>query len=296
MLPCDAKPLRSPRADVVRARVPVTAVQLHMSVQVFWHYYYTRAIYKEDGVSLQPIDHCAWERLGLPTNRPTWQRESKAMDMIGRLMPRNASASILDVGCGDGTFLQRLDETLNRPYEYHGVEYSLQRVEKAQVLPYEFRRCNLEEGIPYDDSSFDLVYSGEVIEHIYNPDHMLEECRRVLKPGGFLIVSTPNLQAWYNRVLFLLGVQPIFYEVSTKSTMIGAGVLRRVKRQDIPVGHLRVFNHCGLTDLVQNEGFDVLASVGANFESLPKAIRNIDRLFNRRPRLASIMVVTARKK
>ena len=53
-----------------------------------------------------------------------------------------------------------------------------------------------------------------MIEHLYNPDHMLEECRRVLKPGGLLIISTPNLQAWYNRILFLFGVQPIFYEVS----------------------------------------------------------------------------------
>jgi len=250
----------------------------------------------EDGVSLQPIDYYDCDKLGLPADRPVLQREYKAMNIIRRQMPRNKQASILDVGCGDGSFLQQLDKTLRRPYEYHGVDYSKYQVEKAQALPYEFRRCNLEEGIPYDDASFDLAYSGEVIEHIYDPDYMLEECRRVLKPGGLLIISSPNLQSWYNRVLFLFGVQPLFYEVSTKSSMIGAGVMRRVKLQSVPVGHLRVFNHRGLTDLMKNEGFDVLASTGAKFQSLPKAIQIIDGVFNLRPALASIMVVTARKK
>jgi len=224
-----------------------------------------------------------------------WQRECKVTDIIRGQLPRDKPASILDIGCGDGTFLQQLDKTLARPYEYHGVEFSEDMVEKAQGLPYDIRRCNLEDRIPYSDASFDLVYAGEVIEHIYNPDHLLEECRRVLKPGGLLIVSTPNLQAWYNRVIFFFGVQPIFYEVSTKSTMIGAGVLRRVKRQTAPVGHVRVFNHRGLTDLLENEGFDVLASSGAIFQSLPRPVQVIDRAFNVRPKLASVMVVTARK-
>jgi 2-polyprenyl-3-methyl-5-hydroxy-6-metoxy-1,4-benzoquinol methylase len=247
-------------------------------------------------MTLQPIDYYDSEKLGLPGTRSILQREYKAIEIIRRQLPADDHASILDVGCGDGSFLQQLDTSLKRPYEYHGIDYSEYQVRKAQALPYEFRRCNLEEGIPYDDASFDLVYSGEVIEHIYNPDRMLEECWRVLKPGGLLLVSTPNLQAWYNRVLFLFGVQPLFYEVSTKSSMIGAGVMRRVKLQSVPVGHLRVFNHRGLTDLLENEGFDVLALSGAKFHSLPRAVQIIDGAFNLRPRLASLMVVTARKR
>lgn len=248
-------------------------------------------------MSLRPIDYYDCEKLGLsPETRPMLQREHKVVDIIRREMPSSDQVSILDVGCGDGSFLQRLDRALGRPYKYHGVDYSEYKVRKAQDLPYEFRRCNLEEGIPYGDGTFDLVYSGEVIEHIYNPDYMLEECRRVLKPGGLLVVSTPNLQAWYNRALFFFGVQPIFYEVSTKSTAIGAGIMRRVKLQTLPVGHLRVFNHRGLTDLLENEGFEVLALSGAKFQSLPRAVQVIDSAFNLRPGLASILVVTARKK
>ena len=43
----------------------------------------------------------------------------------------------------------------------------------------------------------------------------------MIVPGGHLIITTPNLQAWYNRILFALGIQPIFYETSTRSTHIG---------------------------------------------------------------------------
>lgn len=246
-------------------------------------------------MSLQPINYGVRERSDLLAGRPMWEREYKVTGFIRRLMPDGEKASILDIGCGDGSFLRQLDEALGRPYEYHGVDFSDHMISAAQTLPYEFRRCNLEEAIPYGDASFDLVYAGEVIEHIYNPDFMLEECRRVLKPRGLLVLSTPNLQAWYNRVLFLFGIQPIFYEVSTKSTAIGAGILRRVKQQSAPVGHVRLFNHRALTDLLKNEGFDVVASAGAKFQSLPKAVQVIDGAFNLRPRLSSVMVVAARR-
>lgn len=246
-------------------------------------------------MSLQPIDYYDCDRLGLPPERPLLQREHKAIDTIRRRLPDRSDVEILDIGCGDGQFLQELDKSLGRAYKYHGVDYSEYKVKKAQVLPYEFRRCNLEEGIPYDDATFDLVYSGEVIEHIYNPDYMLEECRRVLKPEGLLIISTPNLQAWYNRVLFLFGIQPLFYEVSTKSSMIGAGPLRHIRLQSVPVGHLRVFNRQGLLDLLENEGFDVISTVGSIFHSLPRPVHVVDRLFNLRPSLSSNLVVTAQK-
>ncbi|MDB5189504.1 MAG: methyltransferase type 11 [Parcubacteria group bacterium] len=57
---------------------------------------------------------------------------------------------------------------------------------------------------PYDDESFDGITSIEVIEHLENPYHFLRECARILKPGGILILSTPNPDHIFNKISFFL--------------------------------------------------------------------------------------------
>ena len=54
----------------------------------------------------------------------------------------------------------------------------------------------------------------EVIEHLASPDNMIVEVYRILKIGGYLIISTPNLGNWVNRLTMLLGCQPYNVEVS----------------------------------------------------------------------------------
>jgi SAM-dependent methyltransferase len=245
-------------------------------------------------MAIEPIDYYDAEKWGIDEDRVILQREIKAIKWI-KANSDGSPIKILDVGCGNGQFLAELDDKLGKRTQMYGVDYSEYKLKSAQAYPYEFRHCNLEVGIPYEDATFDIVYSGEVIEHIYNPDFMLEECYRVLKPGGLIVVSTPNLQAWYNRVLFLFGIQPLFYEVSTKSSHIGAGPLRRFKKQTAPVGHIRVFNRRSIVDLVENEGFDVISVEGAIFQSLPGFAQIIDNCFNIRPSLASNLIVMARK-
>ncbi|NEE21973.1 class I SAM-dependent methyltransferase, partial [Streptomyces sp. SID7499] len=68
-------------------------------------------------------------------------------------------------------------------------------------------------GLPLADGCADAVLFSEILEHLVDPDQALDELRRVLRPGGHLMLSTPNLAAWYNRALLLAGVQPVFSEV-----------------------------------------------------------------------------------
>jgi SAM-dependent methyltransferase len=240
---------------------------------------------------LEPIDYY--------TN-PEWpdapqERQVVAIDLLSPAIGQS-EGRILDLGCGNGLFLAELDRRADlsaRGWELHGVDYSPAVLADARRRPYTFDQCNLEEGIPYPGNSFDVVTAGEVIEHVYDPDRLLREAHRVLHPGGWLLLTTPNLQAWYNRALFAAGIQPLFYETSTKSTKIGAGAITRLKRGSVPVGHLRVFNRRALIDLLVSEGFRPVALRGAVFEALPEAIQRVDRLFNRRPSLASNLVVLA---
>lgn len=67
-----------------------------------------------------------------------------------------------------------------------------------------FRALDLNERLPFAAASFDLVYSIEVFEHLHRPYDVLKECHRVLKPGGFLVVSTPNILHLQSRLRFLL--------------------------------------------------------------------------------------------
>jgi SAM-dependent methyltransferase len=189
--------------------------------------------------------------------------------------------------------VDRIADLSARNWELHGVDYSPAALSEARKRPYTFEQCNLEEGIPYPDDAFDVVSAGEVIEHVYDPDRLLREARRILRPGGQVVLTIPNLQAWYNRVLFVAGIQPIFYETSTKSSHIGAGPLKRFKLDSTPAGHVRVFNRAALPDLLVSESFRPVDVRGSEFERLPGAIGRIDRWFSKLPSLASDLVVLA---
>lgn len=230
-------------------------------------------------------------------------RQRVALDLVVEAIARRPGSgrAVLDVGCGDGSFLAHAAARVDRPgaddgVRWVGVDYSAHQLAKAAELPYEFHRCDLAEGIPLPDASMDLVHAAEVIEHVYDPDLLVEECARVLRPGGQLVVSTPNLHAWYNRMLFPFGIQPVFYESSSRSTEVGAGPLRRMKATTLPVGHLRLFNRTALLDLLRREGFEPVTVRGAGFHGVPRALTWADGLLCRRPSVASILVVLAVKR
>jgi ubiquinone/menaquinone biosynthesis C-methylase UbiE len=247
-------------------------------------------------MSLKPIDFYDAKKWDINEARSLQQREEKAIKVIETY--KKKGLKVLDIGCGDGLFLQELaDHVSDKRLDLHGVDYSKYKVQQAKKLHsgMTFAPCNLEEGIPYPDKSFDVVYSGEVIEHLYNPDLMIEECYRVLKKGGTLIISTPNFHAWYNRVLFFFGVQPIFYETSTKSAKIGAGPMKRLKTQTVPVGHIRLFNKHALRDMLEAEGFIVSHFIGSVFHALPKPVQPLDRAFNTISSFSSNLTVVAEK-
>ncbi len=226
-------------------------------------------------------------------------RQVRARTEVAALCARRSAAPVtrvLDVGCGDGSFLANLAAHLDdERISYVGVDYSEYQLAKAATLPFEFHRCDLGVGIPLPDASVDVVHAAEVIEHLSDPDRLIEECARVLRPGGHLVLTTPNLHAWFNRMLFLAGIQPIFHETSSRSTQVGAGPLRRIKRDSRPVGHLRLFNRTALTDLLRREGFRVDRVRGARYHDVPRALGWLDAAFCRRAPLASILVAVATK-
>src|SRR3989344_5745663 len=106
----------------------------------------------------------------------------------------------------------------------------------------------------YPDGYFDIVIMSHIIEHVVNPDHLLSEARRVLKRKGLVIINTPNLAAWFNRILLLFGFQPFFTEVSSLDKTLGLKFTRKLTPYTNPLGHLRVFTGGALKDIMEMHG------------------------------------------
>lgn len=178
-----------------------------------------------------------------------------------------------------------------------GTDFSPKEVRKVQAKGFIAKRADFGVRLPFKDGAFNIVYSGEVIEHLYNPDLFLQETHRILKKGGYALITTPNLCAWFNRLLMPLGIQPLFLEPSTKSKLVGAGPLKRFKQDPHPVGHIRIFSRAALEDMFHAEGFEVIALHGANYdEGFPGWLLPFDTLFTPFPSLAAHFIFLVRKK
>ncbi|MFI8927996.1 class I SAM-dependent methyltransferase [Streptomyces sp. NPDC053474] len=194
---------------------------------------------------------------------------------------------VLDVGCGDGS-AARVAAPLLAGHRVVGVDWSQDALRRASGhLPYVVRGELTDGGLPFASGTVDAVLFSEVVEHLVDPDAALDELRRVLRPGGHLMLSTPNLAAWYNRGLLLAGVQPVFSEVSLRAIHGRPG--REV------VGHLRLYTARALKEFVAASGFDVVRLAGAPFHGVPRPLRALDRLACAVPGAASILLLHARR-
>ncbi|MGW0334763.1 methyltransferase domain-containing protein [Streptomyces sp. NPDC003011] len=212
----------------------------------------------------------------------------QARMLAGALGPATGTVrTVLDIGCGDGTAAATAAPLL-RGHRVIGVDWSQDALKRARAhLTSTIRGELTGAGLPFADGTADAVLFSEVIEHLVDPDAALDEIRRVLRPGGHLMLSTPNLAAWYNRALLLAGVQPVFSEVSLRAIHGRPG-------KEV-VGHLRLYTPRALREFVAAAGFEVVRLEGAPFHGVPRPLRPLDRLACARPSLASILLLHARK-
>lgn len=194
---------------------------------------------------------------------------------------------ILDVGCGDGAATAQAARACPG-HEVIGMDWSGEAVKRAASYGLTVVQGSVDSpGLPIADASVDVVVFSEIIEHLVDTDAALGELRRVLRPGGTLLLSTPNLAAWFNRGLLALGVQPLFSEVSLRAIHGRPG--REV------VGHLHLFTRRALISLLTANGFRVERVAGARYHDVPRLLRPLDRLFRRRASTAAILLVAAMK-
>lgn len=123
------------------------------------------------------------------------------------LRKQEKRGKLLDIGCGTGDFAASLKKL---GYDAHGLELEKNAVKLANQKGVITTQGSFVTGLPYKDKEFDVLFAGEVIEHTIDDDLFLRECYRILKPNGMLILTTPNLVSFGNRLLMGLGFLPRF--------------------------------------------------------------------------------------
>lgn len=118
------------------------------------------------------------------------------LDSAAMYLPAPAGAArVLDVGCGSGVLLARMQAL---GWEVDGVEVDPGAVAAARARGVRVFQGPLAER-KFPANHFDAVHSAHVIEHVHDPVALLRECFRILKPGGTLVILTPNLKSWGHR-------------------------------------------------------------------------------------------------
>lgn len=163
---------------------------------------------------------------------------AEAAEIFRKYVP--GGATVLDVGAGAGAFSQRLSDL--------GYKVTALDIDPEKWIPREipFQRLNIDAGIRGSvDETYDAVCCLEVIEHVENAWNLLREIYSVIKPGGYLLLSTPNITSFLSRGMFFL-----------------TGRFHQFDEGDLSYGHISPISAFELEYAARQTGWEVLEITG----------------------------------
>lgn len=162
-------------------------------------------------------------------------------EAVFALLASQTPGRLLDAPAGEGAFALQARE---RGYE----------VVCGDICPSRFRvkdmKCqyvDLNQSWGFESGWFDCVVSVEAIEHLENPWHLLREASRVLKPGGILILTTPNILSIRSRLSYLLYGYPNYFHYMIAQDLH--------TKQELPLDHINPIGFLELRHILARNGF-----------------------------------------
>jgi SAM-dependent methyltransferase len=215
---------------------------------------------------------------------------------ILEIVARERPADLLDLGCDDGSFTEQLSKAAGGVNRAVGVEIVEEARHEALQRGIEAVPGDLNAELPFESDSFDLVHANQVIEHVVMLDTFVGEIRRVLRPGGSVVVCTENLASWHNVAALVLGYMPFsLTNISTRGAIGNPFGLADTPASELEPSwfHTRVLTAVGLAHIFAAHGFDVVERFGAGYHPLPSRLAR--RAARRDGRHAAFIGVVARK-
>jgi SAM-dependent methyltransferase len=176
------------------------------------------------------------EDFNAPQGRELERRQNVARQRLARiaslLQKQAGDIHVVDIGCSRGQFVAA---AIAAGYHAEGVEPAPRIAEAARAAGVPVRTGLLEDQ-HFADNSFDALTLFEVIEHLRTPLPLLAECRRILKPGGILLVSTANAESWTAAAM---GAHWDYFDMERDG------------------GHISFYNPRSIAKVAANAGFEV---------------------------------------
>lgn len=132
-------------------------------------------------------------------------RIKRVTEYLSQYNNRRKPMKLFDLGCGNGQVSKRF---MDLGYDIYGIDISRENLEQAKKVKLKVAQGDVSKKLPYKNEVFDVVFAGDIIEHIFDTKAFLTEINRILKNNGLLVVTTPNLVHLPDRIKFLFGKSP----------------------------------------------------------------------------------------
>jgi 2-polyprenyl-3-methyl-5-hydroxy-6-metoxy-1,4-benzoquinol methylase len=182
-------------------------------------------------------------------------KQSRVRKVIKLVEGLKQRGRLLDIGCSTGDWALFWKKS---GWDSYGIDVDAEHVVLAKNKGIKAKLCDLnDEKIPYQDDYFDVIIAGEIIEHLIDTDSFIIDVLRCLKPNGHLLITTPNLVSFENRLRMLLGIYPIWVDYRLAGD-----------------GHVRAYTPSVLKRQLNTLGFKIIKHTGNWVPFIPQRLLN----------------------